>query len=135
MPVMMWTAETHENAGFGQTVFSIYHMTLACHAPHGSFFVLIQKDRIPYGFLGRGSGGNRSLASKERFPPENFSSSILQPFPVVHEGGGAGLVDVVVASVPVQKQVAAGQLHLHGAVAEARQHSGDQRRACAGAAS
>jgi len=25
---------------------------------------------FPYGFLGRGPGGNLSLASKERFPPE-----------------------------------------------------------------
>ena len=118
---MMRKAETHENPGFGQTVFSIYHNPPKCHPENGSFFVLV-------------FWGNRSLWPKERFPQTPSEKgdkasvlvkSIFQPLPIVHEGGGAGLVDVVVAGVPMQLQVAAGQLHLHGAVTEPGQHGGD----------
>ena len=49
--------------------------TLVLHVPFQSCFKSRRIKTSPlYGFLGRGSGGNRSLASKERFPPEYFIS-------------------------------------------------------------
>ena len=42
---------------------------------------VIKKSPPLYGFLGKGAGGNRSMAVKERFPPE-------KRFPL--ELGGAG---------------------------------------------
>lgn len=38
----------------------------------GAIHVPIKLCKIKFGFLGKGCGGNRSLASKERFPPYDF---------------------------------------------------------------
>ena len=46
-----------------------------------------------------------SSAREDTFAGKRWS--VFRPFPVIHERGGAGLVDVVVAGVPMQKQVAA----------------------------
>ncbi len=54
-----------------------------------------KKSGTSYGFLGRGPGGNHSLASKEWFPPENSSALGDKALPLMEIAALATIADMV----------------------------------------